>query len=265
MSILASGDNEPAHVAPTSGTEPEVLSVADLMGDEVVMPDVKPHAVEAAKTAAQLRAGPPTQPVPAGVPVKGLTDDLGRAFDAAIHAVGSDGKQLLNKYGFIAKRRGGGSKGAKPTQSKIDTQGKVGPNGTVPPNAADREAAIHQTADVAATLFLTMAQMVGGDEFAPVVDAKTGENEPLFIKDAFKNYFRHAGIVDIPPGVGLAIGLSFFVVKRWNQPKFTERRRGWFGGVRRWWSDFRLRRKMSREADVDLASNADDTAPTANP
>lgn len=265
-----SDDKKAQHVIPNKGsTEPELLTVDDLLENDSDMPEVQEHAVAAARlTRAAQDAVTAPDPTPGATPVKGSTDDLGRTFDPALHVAGADGKPTLNRQGFLAKRRGGASKSKTASKSKVDTKHKAAGDGSVPPNPENIEANIQQTAQVASALFLTCAQMVGGEEFAPIVDNKTGENEPQVIRESFANYFRSAGIIDIPPGVALAIGLSFYVVKRWNQPKFTERRQNWFGGVRRWWSDFRLRRKMAREernrVDDGAAKDGSPAEPSAN-
>lgn len=236
--------------------------------DGPVMPDVQQHTVDAARVssaASATPAEPALQTASHGAPVKGLTDDIGRPFNPSIHEVDASGKPRLNKAGFIAKRRGGGSKDKNPNLSKVNTKAKDAPAAAVPENL---EPLIKQNAQISTHLFLTLTKMVGGEEFAPVVDSKTGENEPAAIEESFATYYRIKGIIDIPPGVALALGLSFFVVKRWNAPKFTVRREGWTSGLRRWWSDFRLRRTMAREAraamDARTADQEENTSPSEN-
>jgi hypothetical protein len=242
---------------PSEGTEPEVLSVEELMG-EAHMPEVQAHTVDAAKSAkAEAQT---VQDAGAGSPVKGKTDDLGRGFDASIHESDANGQPRLNKAGYIAKRRGGASKaGANPSQSKVNTKPKDKKVDAVPENL---EPQIQATAQMSTAIFTTLATMIGGEEFKPVVDKATGENEPEMLTMVFANYYRDKGIIDIPPGVALTLGLGFYVAKRWNAPKFTERKARWFGGIRRWWSDFRLRRKMAREASDAVG---DGTAETGEP
>lgn len=253
----APADGVPPNDA-NDNNEPEVLSVDDLMGgDSPTMPEVQAHTVEAARASSAKAAEPALQSAVGGTPVKGQTDDLGRTFNSSIHESMPDGKPKMNKAGFIAKRRGGAAKAGGVNASKVNTKAKDAPAAAVPENL---EASIQQTAAVSTALFLTMAQMAGGEEFAPVVDSKTGENEPAAIESAFANYYRIKGIIDIPPGIALAVGLSFYVIKRWNAPKFTERREGWTGGIRRWWADFRLRRKMAREARDAMDARATDAS-----
>ena len=227
----------------------------DLMEGDANMPDIQAHTIEAAKTAkSTIEKHQSVQNAGAGPSVKGNTDDVGRKFDPLLHETTPDGKPRLNKAGYIAKRRGGGPKGG-PTASKINKT-KLNDAASAPQNL---EPVIQANAQMFTGVFLTFATLLGGEEFKPVVDAKTGENEPQFLQDTFANYFRIKGVVDIPPGLALTMGLGFYVAKRWNGPKFVERRSTWFGGVRRWWNDFRFRRQMAKETKTgDSVDNRTD-------
>lgn len=223
-----------------------------MLGDGPAMPEVQPGAIEAAReaNAPKVALDEPHAATSFAGKVKGKTDKFGRAYDAKLH----ESPMRFNREGFICCRRGGGS---KPT-SGIN-QGKSAPAGnasssfvSTPPQAdpadVDNETKIQQTAIMCSTLFIGGAQMVGGEEFKP----ETGE--PEFLRDSFANYFRAAGLVDIPPGVGLAIAMGAYVAKRWNQPIFVAKRESWWDRIKAWWTG--RKKKLASDAVMTSATSA---------
>lgn len=217
-----------------------------LLGD-LETPEVQPHAVEAARE--RRAAAAQTQPQEstastAARPVKGKSDNKGRAYDPAIHETGPDGKPLMNAEGYIKCKRGGAAqKVQRAAAGKFTPPTKPDPTKPAAPNAEALEAQVQATGATAAVLVVSLAQMVGGEDFKP----ETGEAEGM--AGAFANYFRSKGISDIPPGTALAITLAAYIGKRWNRPKFAEKRKGLIFNIKRWWNDFRFRRAESDKLD----------------
>ena len=136
-----------------------------------------------------------------------------------------------------AKRRGGvalkdrqpGSIG-KGARSKADPPAprvpvsveSGGPTPTTPATPTlDASASAQVVGAMAAGAFVTLCQLIGGDEFAPV------DNEQAVLNQAAGDFCESSGIVDLPPGVALAMVAAVFVAKRWNAPKFAAKRQQW--------------------------------------
>lgn len=87
--------------------------------------------------------------------------------------------------------------------------------------SVDGSAGAAAVGTMAAAAFVTICRMLGGDEFAP----EPGEQDAL--NAATISYCESSGVVDLPPGVSLAIVASVFIAKRWNAPGFTAKREEW--------------------------------------
>ena len=74
---------------------------------------------------------------------------------------------------------------------------------------------------MAAGAFVTICRMIGGDEFTP----ETGEQEAL--NAAAGAYCEASGMIDLPPSVAMVCVAAVYIAKRWNAPKFTEKREEW--------------------------------------
>lgn len=262
LSAADPADAEEASQETSPVTPPEAPEVTKSVSSSKVLPDaqafggpdmptIQPHAVEAAKeTLAASEA--PASPSAEGAPVKGKTDFKGRPFNPALHEVNDDGSPAMNRDGYIKCFRGKPAAGASDTAAPPRARSKVDPTGGKAPQAApppDMSAQIDASAGAFTGLFLAAATLVGGEEFAPEA------GEPEAIKGAFSQYFAAKGVVDVPPGVMLGGVLVVYVAKRWNAPKFAERRMSMWGNVRRWFSDFRVRRQLAREAADKVAKD----------
>lgn len=198
------------------------------------MPAVQEHAIAAARERIRENAPPETQeaaqveaaePSNTPGPVKGQTDEDGNTFDPAIH----ESPLRLNKSGYIAKKRGGAKKKQEPVyRSHAAPPETPSPAGQEQVSDVPDEVKIDATATLFTSLFIGTAQMVGGEEFAP----EKGE-EP-FIKNALATYFRQAGVVDVPPSVGVGLAMGMYVAKRWNRPVFAAKRQGWISRAKFW-------------------------------
>lgn len=216
--------------------------VGALMGDGPQMPEVQEGAIAAAKEASQ----PASSGESTGSPVKGKTDDKGRPFDPKLHEVDAAGRPKLNRDGWLAKRRGGAGKATTaPLRSKVNPggAGKVSDVCGPTQQAEEFEVKVAQSSTACAGLFIMSAQVVGGPEFQPE------SGEPEFLRDSFATYFRAKGIVDIPPGVGLAIAMGGYIAKRWSQPVFAQKRKGWWA----WVKSYLDKRREKASADAAMA------------
>lgn len=212
-----------------------------LQGETPDMPEVQDHAVsaavsrlEAAESAEkQAEAGEPSATL---VPVKGQTDIKGRPFDPAIH----ESPLRINRDGWIACRRGtpkGGKSAPPASRSFVDTST---PEPQAAPVVACEDEKAKATALLCAGLFVNTGTMILGDEFKP---EDAGEFDA--VRSSFHEYFKAKGTPDIPPGLALALGLGTYCAKRWNAPKFKEKRESLWMLAKRWWNDFSFRRRES--------------------
>lgn len=208
--------------------------------DGLEMPEVRENVMaeaEAAETESQVAA---TLNDPPGTPIKGKTDEKGRPYDPAIH----ESPMRMNKSGFIAAKRGGAGiskKTGKPIESRVDTSTTSAVSTTLQPDAK-----IETSATTCAGLFFIGAMTVGGDDLAP----DEAKNEKDIVKGYFADYFKASGVVDIPPGIALAVGLGMYVVNKWNKPTFVARRLTMLEKAKRWWNDFKWRRQNSQANNV---------------
>lgn len=117
-------------------------------------------------------------------------DSAGQIFNADIHATGRDGTPSVTRGGKFRLRK----------QRKDET--------------TDEDLQRISVATTSAGLFVTMGVTLFGDEWLP--DEKEKEIEQLV--RAFDEYYKAAGVVNIPPSVGLVIALSGYTLKRVTKP-----------------------------------------------
>lgn len=159
------------------------------------MPKVQAHVVDAAQDE------PSTSKV-------NPVDDHGNAFDPSVHATGADGKGVLLKSGHWRKKRGAAK--------------SAGRNGVVMPGMAPGDISTKVGGQMADSVFM-MGILIGGDEWAPIVDEKTGVNERLQMREAFIAYCHENNVQEFPPGVALAMAMAAYVMPRFAMPKTRTR------------------------------------------
>jgi hypothetical protein len=148
--------------------------------------------------------------------------------------VDDDGRPKLTKTGYVRSKPG---QGFRADASRLDpTAGDVAREDAPPAVAKSTESEVQSTAIVSAHLFVRTAVLVGGEEFEAESDEQT------HLVKAFADYYRVKGITDIPPGAALALGLGFFVLKRWNRPAVVERRKSIWARVKGWYIDYQASR-----------------------
>lgn len=222
-------------------TEPETLGPANILDGLASMPAVQQHAIDNARADREADTAAAAE-VQSKIPA-GLTDGQGRPFDPALHEVNDDGTPRVGSRGKILCKRGRGSSnfsgapGAKST-FKPKAAGASGPA----PVPVDPEARIQATATVTAQMVFLLGQTLGGPEWAPreVIETPDGSkvkvDERGMMQTAWADYYRAAGIVEIPPWMGLAIALGGYALPRFTMPETKSRYQrakeaiyGWLG------------------------------------
>lgn len=156
-------------------------------------------------------------------------DKKGRAFDPAIHATDSNGKPLYTPTGrFRTLRRPAGLN--SPTQTaRVDT--------------SDQNA--KATAIVAVTGGNQCLMMMFGEEWA--FEKSKDMDEKEYLTQLTYEYFKAKGVVDIPPGVMLCIGLSMYAAKRITKPTTARIVGGFVGKVKNAVGKLFVRRQKAPE------------------
>jgi hypothetical protein len=86
---------------------------------------------------------------------------------------------------------------------------------------------------IAASMTFTIGTIIGGDEWRPITDKSTGEDEKQMLSTAYGDYFEHVGIEDIPPGAALAMALISYASRRVTMPKTQSRYNKFTGWISR--------------------------------
>ena len=183
------------------------------------MPEVVPEAVDAGKEAL---AAQQKQDAPAGNnghDTAGLVDRYGRAFDANLHVVDettkkpkltSEGKLRVKANRSPLKFSGQGT----------ETKGGPGPLNQPTANAPQIDQAAmkrRMAATVTATMFIQSGVAIFGDEWQPEKSREYNEQDGLI--EATDEYFKVAGIVDMPPWLVLVVAYGSYGLKRMSKPR----------------------------------------------
>jgi hypothetical protein len=230
----------PAAPATTGATvEPisdeSAASIAATLAAE--QPDVQPHAIEQAEA---TRAADATK------------DKYGNAFDPKIHASNADGSPRRTVRGAWALKRGNKGKAAASPPSS---------NGIVLPGASSGASAKEQEARAggagAANLFLMLCVGLGGQEWQPIKDDKTGKDDKAMLEHAFGDYFVSRNWGDLPPGWALVAALCIYAGPRFTMPQTTtrlQRVKLWFAGkYGAWVAKRRANKRGVPESNVERA------------
>lgn len=115
-------------------------------------------------------------------------DTAGQVFNPDMHAVGKDGEPSITNSGkYRLKKRRKGEISDEETQRKT-------------------------VADTSAGLFIQVGITFFGDEWEP----ENKEFEQLSL--AFDNYYKAAGVINVPPSLGLVIAMGGYTLKRVTKP-----------------------------------------------
>ena len=165
--------------------------------------------------------------------IPGQTDKFGYMFDPALHQTNENGgPKIVKRTKLIAIRQGiihpatGLAKQAPPVESQNSTV----PDSQAPkPDAPKTEqpkpvdpAQCKLAAQVFAAQFFAANTMLLGPDFSPVVDDASHINERESLAQALEVYFLAKGIVDVPPGIALALCVGSYYGSRIAAPTVRE-------------------------------------------
>jgi hypothetical protein len=204
-------------------------------------PDVQPHAIEQADAERAAAVG---------------KDAQGNSYDPNIHAQNPDGsprKTVRGTYALKRGRKGGKSPtGAAPTQS---ANGVILPGASANMSAKEQES--RHAGAAAANLMLAVSVGIGGEEWQPVIDDKTGKNEKLMLEMAFGDYFAAKQWGDLPPGLALCAAVCMYAVPRFGMPKTKtrmQRFKEWLGAKYGAWKGRAIARRRGMPlTDIEKA------------
>lgn len=183
-------------------------------------------------------------------------DVNGQAFNPAIHAANADGSPRKTARGAWALKRGRkGSASATPAAAASAHKGIVVPGGAAAMPIKEQEA--RAAGAGAANLFLAVMTGIGGQEWMPRIDDKSGMNEKAMLEGAAADYFAAKGWGDLPPGLALTAAVCMYALPRFAMPQTQTRMQKfkiWLGGKIGKWRAARLARKRGMpESDVERA------------
>ena len=214
-----------ASADPPVSAPAEVTAIAATLAAE--MPEVQPHAVAAARAETLSQNG---------------RDVNGEAFNPSLHVAGPEGKGKLNGKGAWEKKRGRKASATPGAASVSSTGSRVGTGEPPPPS---KEQIQRASGAGAANLFFVACMVIGGEEWQPQIDPRTGLNEKVMMESVFGDYFVATGKSDLPPGWALAAGIGMYAAKRFTMPKTlnrVQRVKMWIGGKIYAW---RMRKRKS--------------------
>lgn len=223
---------EPTNATPTATVE----SIAtELIGEK---PGVSEHAIAAHSARQAANVG---------------KDKAGATFNPAIHAVNADGSPRTTTKGIFALKRG--RKGGAAEAPKATNKGVVIPGASVA--ASSNEQAARAGGAGAANLMLMVSVALGGAEWHPVKDDKTGRDEKLMLETAFGDFFVSQGWQDLPPGWALAAACGMYALPRFAMPQTRtrmQRAKEWlWGKIGSWRARRSAKKRGLPESDVERA------------
>lgn len=145
--------------------------------------------------------------------------DGGDVFSPDVHEVDDGGNPIKNSDGSFRRKRGR-KKGVNYGGTEI-----------VVSDEAKAKAAAVASVDT----MIALCRGVFGEEWSPVYDKKLGIDERANLISAFEAYYVQAGVISIPPSLGIVIALGAFALPRTQLEntkgklaKFSGWVKGWF-------------------------------------
>lgn len=126
-----------------------------------------------------------------------IDDEPSGNFNADIHSVDENGKPRYNKNGTYRKKRG--------RKSGVHNHGN---NGVYVDDALCQKAAV-----AIVNTIIAAGLMIGGEEWVPKPE------ESLMLNQGWYEYFKAAGIINVPPWVTLVAINAMYIMPRLNMPK----------------------------------------------
>jgi hypothetical protein len=240
---VGSGANEPTV---TSNPTPTVTVEAIAATLKAEKPAVQEHAIAQAEAEAAAAEG---------------KDSGGNSFNPAIHAVNADGTPRKTVTGRYALKRGKKANSSADSKNSQSVKTGTAARGIVLPGAPAQASATEQEARIAgagaANMFFAVRVGVGGTEWAPRIDEKSGMNEKVMMEHAAGDYFAAKGWGDLPPGLALFAAVCMYALPRLSMPQTKtrmQRFRIWIGSKIGAWRASRLAKKRGfPETDVERA------------
>ena len=237
----------------------EVADVSDIAADIIDdMPAPSDNTIE------QLSAAETVSPNPPGLTSDTketgfITDTDGNSFNADIHQIDAAGKPRIGVNGKLMKKRGR-KKGSAPNvrqpgKSTIGGGPAASDTGAPALSEAQRQQAA-VTGVVSASLLINVSMMLGGDDFAPVLNTEHGIDEKKALESGFTDYFIATGKTDFPPGVALTLVVSMYILPRLTKPKVQSAIKAKGGKIYTWWHERKARKlKTKQEKENGAQSN----------
>ena len=181
----------------------------------------------------------------------GVRDRFGMPFDPKLHHANDDGTPKLFKGKLRRKRQSKIGTAGSPEQSTMAGPGQLTPDQIAKARLAGR---------VMADSFISVAVMVGGDEFQPMQGNIEGMkiDERAELRSVFANYCEAKNIGDFPPGIALAIGLTGYIGPRFAMPKTQTRTKRFALWLSEKWSKLRNRRNAAHADNRDNGKREND-------
>lgn len=168
------------------------------------MPDIQPHAVAAAEQEQKAQSN--------------VRDNHGNIFNPDDHAVDSEGNPKLTKLGKFAKKRGV-KKGSTHT---------AGGSMVAAPAKQTKAQEVAILAQSSAQMIFTVGRILGGEEWAPLIDEKNGVDESANMYAAFHAYWERKAededeLPEIHPALMIGFVLLCYAGPRFAMPKTKSR------------------------------------------
>ena len=148
--------------------------------------------------------------------LEGITNVHGERFDKAIHRADKNGDPLLTKTGRF-RLKPGRKAGVDYSDAGPKLNNPFQPSAEI--DAPEIDPSLSFAAQTAAEMYIQTGVILFGPEWLP--ETERMERETLV--SAFEQYFIAKGVIDIPPGVALAIALFGYAAPRFHMPETQSR------------------------------------------
>lgn len=175
------------------------------------------ETVAASGTGDQPASANTTPEAPTLASIAGMHVEAHPGFDPAIHAANPDGSPKRKADGSYALKRG--RKAGAPLPAKDSHQGSA--KETAPEVVGPAVMSSEEAARQSANLVINGTVFLCGEE----IGAPRNKEEAEGLKFAFKNYYDVRGVPNLPPELGLFIGVAVYVAPRLRE---TEKKTGKF-------------------------------------
>lgn len=200
-----------------------IEGIADTLADEA--PEVQEHAIAAAQAEEQARQEE----------MGSMVDDDGVQFDPAIHATDKDGNPSITKTGKFRRKAGrkqNGSVIGNSRKSKLPEMDE----------AQKQKATARANGIATAELIFALGVGIGGEEWKPIRDEKSGIDERQYMADSWAAYYEATGKQDLPPGLIVCTAIASYAAPRFTMPQTQSR----FGKLKTWISKKMADRKLKK-------------------